>query len=71
MPKTYTTQQGDTWDVISLKGYGTELLVAELVSANWPLRDVGIFSAGVQVVIPDATPAQVASTNLPPWRRKA
>jgi len=71
MPKTYTTKQGDTWDVISLLAYGTELLVDDLIDANWELRNVAIFSAGVLVVIPDATPEQVASTNLPPWRRRA
>ena len=30
----YTTIQGDTWDIISLKQYGSEMYVTNLIEAN-------------------------------------
>ena len=32
--KTYTTVQGDTWDLISFALYGTEKYVGELMESN-------------------------------------
>lgn len=69
MAKTYTTKLGDTWDVISLLMYDSELFVADLVQANWRHRNVAVFSAGVVLVVPAVTPMQRDNVNLPPWRR--
>ena len=71
MPKTYTTVQGDTWDVISLKSYGSELFTDKLIAANFQQRNVGIFGSGTVINIPDVTAQQVIQTNLPPWRRRS
>lgn len=69
MARTYTTKLGDTWDVVSIIAYGSELFVAELVEANWPHREVAIFGAGVVLTIPEITEERRDAANLPPWRR--
>ena len=46
----YKTVQGDTWDIISKKIYGTELQMHVLIVANPAARDVVIFPAGVELV---------------------
>lgn len=69
MSSTYTTSQGDTWDVISLEHYGTEVFASELIKANYEHRDVAIFSAGIVLTIPTIAAASITNTNLPPWRR--
>lgn len=69
MAKTYTTKLGDTWDVISLIAYNSELFTAELVKANWEHRDVGMFGAGIVLSLPTVSLARRDDTNLPPWRR--
>lgn len=67
--RNYTTVQGDTWDIISYKMYGSELFTDKLIQQNFKQRDVSIFGAGVSLDIPDVTPLELQSTNLPPWRR--
>lgn len=69
MAKTYTTKLGDTWDVISLIAYGSELFTAELLAANWEHREIAIFGAGEIVNLPVVNQMQRDDANLPPWRR--
>lgn len=69
MANTYTTIQGDTWDVISLKLYESEMFTDRLVAANFQQRNVAIFGAGVVLNAPVITTDELESTNLPPWRR--
>jgi phage tail protein X len=63
----YKTIQGDTWDSISYKVYGSEMLFPLLMSANPEHVLVVIFDAGIILVIPDK-PEEV-SEDLPPWKR--
>lgn len=65
--KTYTTIQGDMWDLIAYKIYGKESYISKLLNANEHLREIVIFPAGVKIVCPE-TDAQTSSI-LPPWRR--
>lgn len=67
----YTTRQGDTWDVISLRLYGAERFMDRLIDANRDYREVGAFSAGIVLVAPDIPEAERETTLLPPWRRNA
>ncbi|MDQ0114354.1 tail protein X [Paenibacillus harenae] len=64
---TYTTIQGDTWDAISFKLYGTALMMPKLIAANPQHASTVIFSAGVLLAAPE-TPA-ATSADLPPWKR--
>ncbi|OPA76738.1 phage tail protein [Paenibacillus selenitireducens] len=63
----YKTIQGDTWDAISFKVYGNEMLFPLLMSANPEHVWVVIFDAGYTLAIPDK-PEEV-SEDLPPWKR--
>ena len=67
MPSTYTTIQGDTWDMIAYKVYGKDACMAKLIEANDDLAHLAVFSSGVKIACPDIEPA--ASKILPPWRR--
>ena len=40
MAKTYTTQQGDAWDAIAHKVYGSETYTGWLMQNNLPLLDI-------------------------------
>lgn len=67
MPNTYTTIQGDMWDLIAKKKYGTEAALNVLLNANQKHLDTVIFSAGVELTLPTYTAP--TSSTLPPWRR--
>ena len=45
MAKTYTTQQGDAWDAIAHKVYGSETYTGWLMQNNLPLLDIFVFEA--------------------------
>lgn len=65
---TYRTVQGDTWDLIAYREYaglGGEKLTSELISANPEHAETVIFSAGVELKIPEAYVP--VSKSLPPW----
>jgi len=65
----YNSVQGDWWDMISFKVYGMkrgdELYMHKLIEANYDLRDICNFPAGLQVIVP---PLPV-KTEIPlvPW----
>lgn len=64
---TYTTVLGDTWDMIAFKIYGKEKYAKELIEANLNHIETVIFSAGIELSVPDIdTESDVSS--LPPWK---
>jgi len=67
MANTYTTQQGETWDLIALREMGSEKYMSQLIEANYVHRETVIFSAGIDLVIPQITTP--IPTTLPPWKR--
>ena len=67
MPKIYNTVQGDMWDGIAKKVYGSESGINTLLEANPEYNNVVIFSAGVTLVVPDYKVQD--KEILPPWRR--
>lgn len=71
MPKTYTTVQGDTWDIISLKAYGSSSFTNYIFEANPKYKKVMIFGAGSVLTIPDITEAERNKSILPPWVKKS
>ena len=71
MPSTYTTMQGDMWDLIASRLWGRERLFHVLLDANPAHREVLVFDAGVVLTVP-ALPAGsllTAADTRPPWRR--
>ena len=68
--RTYRTQQGDTWDIIALRMYpqiGAERLTDILIEANPTHVHTVIFSANIELNIPDVEVPVI--TNLPAWKR--
>ena len=65
--KTYTTIQGDMWDGIAKKVYGTENGMNVLLKANMQYRNTVIFLAGTVLTVPEYTVP--VTDKLPPWRR--
>lgn len=68
---TYTTIQGDTWDGIAYKLYGDEKCMKNLIEANWLYTDVLVFSAGVELTVPEITEEEKDDDNLPIWRQSS
>lgn len=66
MAGTYKTIQGDTWDLIAYKLFGSEKYMKNLIEANWPLLDVLIFPSGIELTVPDLPEEQ--DDGLPFWR---
>ena len=64
----YITTQGDMWDSISLKTYGTERLMHKLLEANQTHRGVAIFPANVELNVPSVEIDNCPS--FPPWRAR-
>lgn len=70
MMKTYKTNQGDTWDMISFKAYGLETAIDKLMAANPQYKEIEIFPAGLVIEIPTIeSQAMKDNSNLPPWKR--
>ena len=46
MSGTYTTIQGETWDNIALKVYGSEKYTSLLMENNYPHLDILVFPSG-------------------------
>ncbi len=63
----YTTIQGDMWDGIAKKVYGTETAMNVLLDANPEHIGTVVFSAGIVLDVPDYTAP--TPDLLPPWRR--
>jgi phage tail protein X len=68
--RIYVSTQGDWWDLIAIRVYGKkrgdEHLMYRLIEANYALRDVCQFPAGIPVMVPDVDVA----TDIPlvPWK---
>lgn len=69
MTNIYKTIQGDTWDSISYRVYGSEFYTNELFIANPAYHDFFIFSSNISITVPDIDVA--INTELPPWERTA
>ena len=66
--KTYTTVQGDMWDLIAYKELGDTKHTGALLIANLALCDFYTFPAGIVLTLPDVERSTVPDT-APPWKR--
>ncbi|MEJ6529580.1 phage tail protein [Exiguobacterium sp. USCH10] len=64
--QTYTTVSGDTFDRIALNLLGSEYLLPVLLRANPKHRLTLVFSAGVELQIPDP-PTEEMFAGEPEW----
>lgn len=67
MGTRYTTIQGDTWDLISFKLFGSEKYMKNLIEANWPLLETLVFSSGTVITVPDLP--EESDEDAPFWRQ--
>lgn len=63
----YITVQGDMWDNIAKRLYGTETALNKLLEANQQYADIVVFPAGIVLAVPGYVAPNVST--LPPWRR--
>ncbi|ARK26007.1 hypothetical protein SporoP37_15885 [Sporosarcina sp. P37] len=61
----YNVTQGETWDLIAFKLWGSEYLLPLLLEANPLYREVVIFSGGEQLEVPEIDDA--IYTDRPSW----
>ena len=66
MALDYTTKSGDTWDLIALNVYGSELKADWLMQNNPRYIHIVRFDSGTVLSTP-ALPAE-KSGDLPPWK---
>lgn len=66
MSKTYTTIQGDMWDLIAYKVYGNEAYMTDLLEANEQYKSTSVFPAGVTLTCPEIPVKK--SRIAPPWK---
>ncbi|WP_243128383.1 tail protein X [Clostridium chromiireducens] len=64
---TYTTVQGDTFDMLSYRAYGDEFKAHYIIQANPNYANVLVFSQGIELTIPIIS--KEAASTLPPWKR--
>lgn len=69
--KQYQTIQGDMWDSIAKKVYGTEKAMELLMQANPEYLDMAVFGAGAILHLPQFTAQEQENTMVPPWRRQS
>jgi phage tail protein X len=68
MESTYTTIQGDTWDIIAYRVYGSEKYIGYLMQSNFDLLDIFIFSSGTIIKTSALAETTSAISDLPIWR---
>ncbi len=67
MPNSEITVQGQAWDQVALKRYGSEKQMGVLLPANVDEIDALFFEGGISIEIPEVKPLRVKS--IPPWER--
>ena len=70
--KQYQTIQGDMWDSIAKKVYGTEKAMELLMQANPKSLYTAVFGAGAILHLPQFVEHEKKGTeSVPPWRRQS
>jgi phage tail protein X len=67
----YTTQSGDTWDLIAKRVYESELYADKLMAANPEYISIFAFDSGVELTTPELSEEEQAgdTSDLPPWKQ--
>lgn len=66
--KTYTTSQGDMWDMIAYKALGSINLTDKLMMANRRYLGLYTFPAGIVLTLPEIKNKNNLE-GLPPWKQ--
>ncbi|WP_342471642.1 hypothetical protein MHH70_12555 [Metasolibacillus sp. FSL H7-0170] len=62
---SYITVQGETWDLIAYRLWGSEYLLPLLLEANQQYRNIIIFDGGIKLKVPEIDTA--IYTPRPAW----
>ncbi len=62
----YITKSGDCFDSIAFNFFGDSRFVEDLINANRDYLTTFIFSAGIELNIPDVD--KTSKTKTPPWK---
>lgn len=65
---TYTTKEGDAFDLLALRYYDEEKLAHHIIQANPDYTDVIVFESGIKLTIPVIDEPETTETKAP-WRR--
>lgn len=65
--KTYTTKQGDMWDLIAYQELGDEKHTEALLLENLTYWSYLTFPAGIVLKLPEVE--QNIPASVPPWKR--
>ena len=65
---TYTTKEGDTFDLLALRYSDEEKLAHHIIAQNPDHADVIVFESGIKLMIPVIDEPELTETNAP-WRR--
>lgn len=65
---TYTTQEGDTFDLLALDMYDDEKMAHYIIQANPDYSDMIVFTGGVELQLPIISSDELSDT-VAPWRR--
>ena len=63
------TAQGDMWDSIARREYGSEQLMHILIDANLQYRNIAVFPANIELAVPEVSTRE--RVTFPPWRAGA
>lgn len=69
MARIYETRQGDTFDIIAFRVYGSEQRAMDIAQANPVHMSTVFFRAGVALILPEIA-VEYADLPSPPWRRR-
>ena len=62
----YITKSGDSFDSIAYKFYSDSRYVTDLINANRDYIGTFIFSAGIELEIPEVK--KISKKRTPPWK---
>lgn len=68
----YVTSQGDTFDLISFKLYGTEQFMSKIIELNPKYNQRVVFETGAKLFVPilkEEDKTKLVRDKLPPWKR--
>ena len=65
---TYTTQEGDTFDLLALDMYDDEKMAHYIIQENPDYSDMIVFPGGVELQLPIISSDDLSDT-VAPWRR--
>ena len=65
---TYTTQEGDTFDLLALDMYDDEKMAHYIIQENPDYSDMIVFPGGVELQLPIISGDELSDT-VAPWRR--